>query len=97
LEPRQPPPYLGILFLLRMENLRQEGTEPAESAYFVFDLLLRVQPVEPSLLTGVGVGLLDLWVPMDQVKPEQLLKLSGVQLPLQRQPEILVDGLPAGG
>ena len=55
------------------------------------------EPVEPGLLTRVGVGLLDPCVALHEIEPEEQFEILGVlQLILQRQPQRLVDVLAAG-
>ena len=74
----------------------QQSTETAEAAYLGLDLLLRAQPVQPGLLAGVDVGLLDPGVAAAPGRARRAAPAPRRQLLLQRQPQRLVDGLAPG-
>lgn len=93
----KPSPYLRVSFLVRVQDRPKEPAEAAEAGNLCLDVSLGPQAVQPRLLPGVGVGLLDTGVSLHEVQPEEQLQFTTAELVLQRKPPGLVDSITSAG
>jgi hypothetical protein len=89
--------HVWIRLTRRIQHRREESPEPRQSLDLCLDVALLHEPVDACLLRGVGVGLLDSRIPLDEVQPEQQLQVVCAQRLLQRKPQAVVDSVTARG